>query len=41
MGMESSQKPGWEQDEQLNPINAMLANNAERLSTNDLNVNRT
>lgn len=41
MGMESSQKPGWEQDEQLNPINAMLANNAERLSANDLNVNRT
>ena len=41
MGIESSQKPGWEQDEQFDPINAMLANNAERLSANDLNMNRT
>ncbi|EGW40324.1 iron-containing alcohol dehydrogenase [Desulfosporosinus sp. OT] len=40
MGVESSQKPGWEQDKQFDPI-AMLANNAERLSANDLNVDRT
>jgi len=39
--MQSSQKPGWEQDKQFDPINAMLANNVERLSTNDLNINRT
>lgn len=37
MGLQSSQKPGWEQDEQLNQINAMLAN-TERPSANNLNA---
>ncbi|HBW33842.1 iron-containing alcohol dehydrogenase [Desulfosporosinus sp. BICA1-9] len=42
MEMESGQKPKWELDEQfLNPIDAMLANNAERLSANDSHINRT
>lgn len=42
MGMKSGQKPEWELGEQFaNPMDAMLANNAERLSANNTYINRT